>query len=46
LISKTVDRLAIRWQSGATHEFEEISADQHIAIREESDESKSLLPVV
>lgn len=40
----TVDRLAIRWPSDATQEFEELSADQHIVIREETDEVQVVVP--
>jgi hypothetical protein len=42
--STTVDRLAIRWPSGTTQEFEQISADQHIVIREESHEIQVVVP--
>jgi hypothetical protein len=42
--STTVDQLTIPWPSGATQEFEEISADQHIAIHEESDEIQVVTP--
>jgi hypothetical protein len=42
--SAAVDQLTIRWPSGATQKFEEISADQHIAIREDSDEIQVVVP--
>lgn len=42
--STAVDRLAIRWPSGTTQEFEQISADQHIVVREESDEIQVVVP--
>ena len=42
--STAVDRLVIRWPSGAMQEFEQIFADQHISIREESDEIQVVVP--
>lgn len=40
----TVDRLEIRWPSGTTQEFEQLSVDQQISIREESDEIQFVVP--
>ena len=40
----TVDRLEIRWPSGTTQKFEQLSVDQQISIREESDEIQVVVP--
>ena len=40
----TVDRLEIRWPSGTTQKFEQLSVDQQISIREESDEIQFVVP--
>jgi hypothetical protein len=40
----TLDRLVIEWPSGATQEFEDISTDRHITVREGDDKLLVVVP--